>query len=233
MQVEQEVIAAAHPRSVQRVYVWEAPVRLWHWVDAACVAVLAVTGYLVGSPPPSVPGEASASFLFGYVRFAHFAAGYVFAIGLAVRFYWAFAGNAHARQIFFPPLHSATWWRGVWDGLRWYAFLEKHPRRYVGHNPQAQLVLFAFFTVPALLMAVSGLALYGEGKGSGSWQDVLFGWMIPLVGGSQALHTLHHLGMWGLVTFALIHVYAVIRDDVMSPQSQLSSIVNGHRTFHE
>ena len=58
------------------VYVYEAPVRIWHWVNALAITVLAVTGYLIGSPPPSLPGEASEHFLMGYIRFAHFAAAY-------------------------------------------------------------------------------------------------------------------------------------------------------------
>jgi len=78
-------------------YVYEAPVRLWHWINAACILVLAVTGYLIGSPLPSQPGEASAHFLMGYIRFAHFSAGYVFAIGILGRAYWALVGNHHAR----------------------------------------------------------------------------------------------------------------------------------------
>jgi Ni/Fe-hydrogenase 1 B-type cytochrome subunit len=233
MRLEQELIEveAAHPTTVRRVYVWQLPVRVWHWVDAAAIVALAVTGWFVASPPPSVPGEASGSFVFGTIRLVHFAAGYVFGVGLLMRIAWAIVGNEHARQIFVPPLHSPAWWRGVWDGLRWYAFVEKSPRHYVAHNPQAQFVLFVFFTIPALLMGVSGFALYAEGKGAGSWQDAVFGWLVPLVGGSQMLHTLHHLGMWGLLTFAGIHVYAVIRDDIMSRQSQLSSIVSGYRTF--
>ena len=39
--------------SRQSVYVYEAPVRLWHWVNAAAIVVLATTGYFIGSPPPS------------------------------------------------------------------------------------------------------------------------------------------------------------------------------------
>jgi Ni/Fe-hydrogenase 1 B-type cytochrome subunit len=61
-------------------YVWEVPVRIWHWVMALCMVVLGITGYLIGTPPGSVGGEASEHFLFGYIRFAHFAAAYVFAI---------------------------------------------------------------------------------------------------------------------------------------------------------
>ncbi len=35
------------------VYVWEVPVRIWHWVMALCMVVLAVTGYLIGTPLPT------------------------------------------------------------------------------------------------------------------------------------------------------------------------------------
>ncbi|EFJ61561.1 putative Ni/Fe-hydrogenase 1 B-type cytochrome subunit, partial [Escherichia coli MS 200-1] len=33
-------------------YVFEAPVRIWHWLTVLCMAVLMVTGYFIGKPPP-------------------------------------------------------------------------------------------------------------------------------------------------------------------------------------
>ena len=72
----------SHGESVaarQTVYVYEAPVRLWHWVNALAIVVLAVTGYLIASPLQSTQGEASANFQMGYIRFTHFAAGKVMA----------------------------------------------------------------------------------------------------------------------------------------------------------
>jgi Ni,Fe-hydrogenase I cytochrome b subunit len=36
-----------------------------------------------------MPGEASDHYLMGYIRFAHFAAGYMLAVGLLGRAYWA------------------------------------------------------------------------------------------------------------------------------------------------
>ncbi len=33
-----------------RVYVWEIPVRFYHWLNALCILVLCVTGYLIGQP---------------------------------------------------------------------------------------------------------------------------------------------------------------------------------------
>ena len=42
---------------LEPVYVYEAPVRLWHWVTMVTIFVLGVTGYLIGSPPPAIGGE--------------------------------------------------------------------------------------------------------------------------------------------------------------------------------
>ena len=36
------------------VYVYEAPVRLWHWVNATAILILCLTGWFIGSPPPSM-----------------------------------------------------------------------------------------------------------------------------------------------------------------------------------
>ena len=35
----------------KRVYVWELPVRVYHWLNALCVLVLTVTGILIAHPP--------------------------------------------------------------------------------------------------------------------------------------------------------------------------------------
>lgn len=217
-------------RKVESVYVYEWPVRIWHWVNALCIVVLGVTGYFIGSPPPSVPGEASASFLFGYIRFAHFAAAWVFGMGFVGRLYWAAVGNIHARQLFAPPVLNAKWWAEVWHEVRWYAFLEKAPRSYEGHNPLAQIMFFLVGLIVAF-MTLSGGALYSEGAGAGSLSDTLFGWIIPFLGGSQAVHTYHHLGLWAFICFLCIHLYAACRDDIMSRQSVISSMISGWREF--
>ena len=82
------------------VYVYEAPVRLWHWINAAAIFVLVITGYFIGAPPPSMQiAEATHQFVFGYIRFAHFAAGWNLAIGFAGRIYWALVGNHHSKQL--------------------------------------------------------------------------------------------------------------------------------------
>jgi Ni/Fe-hydrogenase 1 B-type cytochrome subunit len=220
-------------QSIKSVYVYEAPVRLWHWINALAITVLCLTGYFIGQPLPTMPGEASANYLMGYIRFAHFTAGYVFAIGLAVRAYWAVVGNHHARELFTVPLLDRSYWAEFARMLGWYAFLVRRPGRYVGHNPLARFMMVFVFLLCALFMAFTGFALYGEGLGMGSWADRWFGWVIPLMGQSQDVHTWHRLGMWVMVTFVIVHVYAAVREDIMGRQSIISTMVSGHRTFKD
>ncbi len=212
-------------------YVWEAPVRIWHWIMALAMSVLFVTGYLIGSPPPSVTGEASAHFLFGYIRFAHFAAALVFASVFVLRVYWAFVGNRYAREIFLVPVYMLRreWWVALGRVVRHYLFVgpgELH----IGHNPVAMAAMFFMYVLGALFMMLTGFALYGEGLGRGSWAYTLFSsWVIPLFGQSQDVHTWHHLGMWYLIVFAIIHVYIVVREDIMSGTTIVSTMINGYR----
>ena len=216
------------------VYVYEVPVRLWHWVNALAIMVLCITGWFIGSPPPSMQiAEATHQFVFGYIRFAHFAAGMILTFGFLGRFYWSFVGNHHARQLFRLPLLNKHWWSEIWFEVRWYLFLEREPKKYVGHNPLAQAAMFFFMTLGITFMIVTGFALYAEGAGQGSLPDRLFGWLIPLVGNSQTVHSLHHLGMWSIVIFVIIHIYVAIREDIMSRQSMVSTMISGHRTFKD
>ena len=225
--------AERHGRQVRSIYVYEAPVRLWHWINALAVVVLAVSGYFIGKPLPTMPGEASDNFLMGYIRFAHFAAAYLFAVGLLGRVYWAFVGNHHARQIFRLPITNAHWWSEVFFELRWYLFLEKQPKKYVGHNPLAAVMMFFLFVLGTLFMIFTGFALYSEGAGHGHWSGVVFGWVLWLIGDSQTVHSLHRLGLWLLLSFIVVHVYAALREDIMSRQSIISTMISGWRSFRD
>ncbi len=216
-----------------KIYVYEAPVRMWHWLNALCIVLLCVTGYLIGKPLPSVPGEASFNYAFGYVRMIHFGAGQVLAVALLYRIVWAFLGNHHAHQLFLPPVWSLQWWGEVWHEVRWYAFLEKTPKKYVGHNPLAQLAMFGMFLLPLLLSIFTGFALYSEGAGIDSAWYSAFGWVFAVLGDSFTVHTIHRISMWVIVCFAVIHIYVAIREDIMSRQSLVSTMISGWRYFKD
>jgi Ni/Fe-hydrogenase 1 B-type cytochrome subunit len=223
--------AVAHGKP-HAVYVWEAPVRLWHWVMMFAMFVLVGTGFLIGVPPPAVGGEASDNFWFGYIRFLHFSAGYVFAVFFVLRVYWALVGNKYAREIFIVPLSmfTAKFWKGLFSDVAFYLYLKKDPGSYEGHNPLAALAMFFMYLLGAVWMILSGLALYGEGAGMASWQFRFFtSWLQPLVGDSQQLHTFHRLGMWYLIIFSMVHMYMVVRQDVFTRETIISTMINGWR----
>ncbi len=221
-------------KSYPAVYVYEWPVRLWHWINALMIVVLCITGYLIGSPLPSSSGEAIHHFSMGYIRFAHFAAGNIMVVGFVFRIYWAFVGNKHAREIFVPPIFNKNFWAGVWHEIKWYALIAKEPRKYTGHNPLAVLAMHVMFVWGSIFMMITGLALYGEGEGMGSWQYEWFSsWVIPLFGQPQVVHTYHHLGMWFIIIFAMMHIYVAVREDIMSRQTLISSMVSGWRSFRD
>jgi Ni/Fe-hydrogenase 1 B-type cytochrome subunit len=214
------------------VYVFEAPVRIWHWLMAACMVVLGITGYLIGTPLASVGGEASSHFGFGYIRFMHFAAAYIFAITFVLRVFWAFVGNRFSREIFLVPLSmlKPAWWKGFIGQTMHYLFLRRNGLPWQGHNPLAASAMFFMYTLGTVFMICTGFALYGEGLGMQSWAYSLFtSWVMPLLGYSQNVHTLHHLGMWVLVVFTIVHIYMVMREDIMSGETVVSTIINGWR----
>lgn len=215
------------------LYVFEAPVRIWHWVHALSVVVLAVTGYLIANPPPSIGGEASEHFMIGNLRMIHFIAAYVFAIGFAVRIYWGFVGNEYSRELLYLPVWRGTWWREFAEEVKYYLFLRRDAPPTDAHNALAQTAMWFFNTLLGLFMIVTGFALYSEGLGLGSWADIGFGWALPLLGGSQQVRMLHELGMWLFIVFTIIHIYMAIRAEIMSSQSSVSTIISGWRTYRD
>lgn len=213
-------------------YVWQAPVRIWHWVMALAMIVLWVTGYFIGSPLPSVPGEAIENYLMGYIRFAHFAAGYVFAIAFLGRVYWVIVGNKHAREIFLVPLSmlNPSWWRAFFRVVGHYVFIRPKNDWHYGHNQLAMAAMFFMYVLGSLFMILTGFALYGEGLGMESWAFRWFSsWVLPMLGYSQAVHTWHHLCAWYLFWFTLVHLYFVIREDIVSGLTVVSSMISGWR----
>ena len=215
------------------LYVFEAPVRIWHWVHALALTVLAISGYLIANPLPSASGEASDSFLMGNIRLIHFSAAMVFVVGLFVRLYWAVVGNQYARGMLIPPIWRGEYWSRLWHELKMYLFLTRKVAKYRGHNPLAMLFMWLFNLGLALFMICTGFALYSQGTGAGSWADIMFGWVFVIEPSSQAVRMWHLVGMWLMVAFAIVHVYMVIRADVMSRQNGISAMIDGYRRFKD
>ena len=67
----------------KRVFVWEAPVRLFHWLNGLSILVLIGTGLLIGNPPAIMSGaEATDQYWFGTTRYIHFISAYIFTFNM-------------------------------------------------------------------------------------------------------------------------------------------------------
>lgn len=221
---------------VEKVYVYQIPVRLWHWINMFAIIVLSVTGYFIGNPLPTLSGEASDHYLMGWIRFWHFAAAYIFTIGLLGRIYWAFAGNRFSKEMFYIPVWKLSWWLGFIEEVKWYLFLKKEPGKHEGHSPTGQFAMFVMFFLVSVMMILTGFAMYAEGLGRGSWADVyILSWVLPLFGDANTatLHAWHAMGMWIIIVFVIIHVYLAVREDIMSRQTMVSAMISGWRYFKD
>lgn len=215
------------------IYVFTAPVRIWHWLHAISITVLIVTGYLIAHPMASLSGEASDHFLMGTIRFVHFVSAFVFAIGLFVRAYLAIVGDKYSRGLFIVPVWRGIYWKRLWHEVMFYSFLTRKASKSIGHNPLAQFMMWLINVVVGFFMICTGFALYSQGTGADSWADKLFGWVFVLEASSQTVRMWHLLGMWLMLFFAIIHIYMAIRADFASRQNGVSAMIDGWRTFKD
>jgi Ni/Fe-hydrogenase 1 B-type cytochrome subunit len=214
------------PSDLTRVYVWQIPVRLTHWLIALSVVVLAATGFYIGHPFIIVSGEARASFLMGWVKVVHFYAAIVFTLSVVSRVTWMFVGNKYARWDKFLPVQS-TRRQGFGATLEFYLFARDRPPGYVGHNPLAGLTYSVVFLVYAVSI-VTGLAMYGAYASVDSplrWFAALAPWM----GGLQTTRWIHHAMMWLLLGFVVHHVYSAVLMSLVEKTGTVESIVSGFK----
>jgi Ni/Fe-hydrogenase 1 B-type cytochrome subunit len=208
----------------RRVYVWQLPIRIFHWVNAAAIVVLFWTGLYIAHPVLASNGEPYDHFVMARIRQIHFLAAYVFAINFMWRIYWFWFGNKYARSGF-PYVWRWSWWKDLfnqaWDYLR-LDFGTVH----LGHNSLAGVAYTIFAIALGWAQMFTGFAMYGESNPGGFW-DTLVGWVNPLLGGSFRTHMWHHLFAWIFLFFGIVHIYIVILDGRQYRNGLISSMIMG------
>jgi len=198
---------------VQKVYLYTAYERFWHWVMAASVLVLLVTGF-------EVHGRGDVG---------------LFGIPLAVRLHDVFAvvliANAFlslfyhvtssAIRQFFPPrdnlqgemaAQARYYLRGIFLG-------HPHPtpkslERKL--NPLQQVTYLGLLNVLFPFQVVTGVLMWGVSE----WPD-----LATSLGGLSVVAPLHNLGSWLFLTFFVLHVYLTTTGRTVL--SNLSAMIDG------
>lgn len=213
------------PAGYQRVYVWELPVRIFHWINALCIVLLCLTGYLIGAPTRMFyAAEAYQQYWFGTVRFLHFVAAFTFTFNLLFRFYWGFVGNEYCRWTRFLPLQR--WQRKeIVEVLKADVLQTKlHGPISTGHNSLAATIYVGLF-VACAVQIVTGFALYSSM--SLGLLPRAFTHVVAMFGSEFPIRFLHHLLMWFFLLFIIVHVYLSFYHDYIEGRGTVSSIIGG------
>ncbi|MCI4458342.1 MAG: Ni/Fe-hydrogenase, b-type cytochrome subunit [Thermocrinis sp.] len=219
---------------VKRIYIYSPSLRIWHWINALCITILFITGLYIGNPffIGSHGFEATYAYAHNltmdFIRFIHFSAGYVLTVMLLFRFFLLFFNKGD--RLIIPKVWRADFWKGIGEMVLYYLFIKPQHRTYI-RNPLAKLAYFVLY-LGLIFMVITGFAIYGLSNPSGFWAK-LFGWIVPLLGGEFWVHIWHHWFAWLIVFFVIIHVYLVIRFDVIEKEGEVSSMFNGIKNFKE
>ena len=215
----------------KRVLVWELPVRLFHWLNALCITVLAITGFIIADPPAIMSSaEASDSYWFGTIRVIHFITAYIFLANTILRIYWAFKGNYYSNWRAFLPLSKKAR-QNMLHVLKIDVLLQNEEEEVyknisVGHNYLASFSYVILFLL-ALVQMFTGFGLYAPM--SAWWLPQLFAWVPDFLGGDVTTRSIHHISTWLFIIFTLIHVYLVFYHDWLAGRGELSAMISGYK----
>jgi Ni/Fe-hydrogenase 1 B-type cytochrome subunit len=215
----------------KRAYIWQLPVRIFHWANALAITLLIITGLLISHPPGIMSSdEASTQFWFGYIRKIHFMSAYIMVAVLIMRVYWAFKGNKYSSwKVFFPFNKEGL--ASVWHTLKCDIFLLNDKKNddkniHSGHNNVAAVSYLVMFFM-AIIMIITGFGLYAD---NATWfLPKMFVWVPEFLGGDMNTRVLHHITMWAFILFALIHVYLVFFHDWLEGRGESSAMVSGYK----
>jgi len=212
--------ATSEPEGRFRVYVWQIPVRITHWVTATAIVVLSITGGYIADPFLIPPGGA----VMTNVRFIHIVFAIVLVASGLVRAIYLLIGNRYARWSAFIPttMNQAT---EVFRQAGFYGFIRKEIPRIIGHNQLAAAAYLGLWLL-LLLETLTGFALDGL-LGSEPGASAL--WWPRAIFGPQLIRMVHHAAMYLILAIALFHVYSSVLVDSLERNGLLSSIFSGYK----
>lgn len=214
-----------HPRTP--VYVWEFPVRFTHWMFFLVVLALSFTGYYIGRP--FLHALSTQQYIMGWMRFIHFVSGYVLLVSVILRIYWAFAGNRYASWRVLVPLRKQQL-RDMAEAAKFYFFIKKEHYARVGHGPLASLCYLVVLLL-FLFEIFSGFALYS--RGNPGFFIALLGGSLPAIMDPRTIRIWHHLAMYLILVFAIIHIYIGWLQDRVEKNGVMGSIFGGYKFVTE
>jgi len=227
--------------------VWDRTTRWFHWINVACVVVLAALGLAILNEDA-----------FGFSREGiillktlHVYTGYVFALNLIWRIIWAFAGNAYARWKALLPFRA-----GYLTALGQYAgsFFSGKAPEYLGHSPPGRLVI-TLMLILLIAQAGTGLVIAGTDLYKPPFGNAMAHWV---TGGDEAklanlkpgskefvdpkgyeemrafrkpFKELHEYVFYLLMVVVTLHVIGILVAEIRHRHGLISAMITGRKVF--
>ena len=220
---------ARHPETklgpAVAVYVWQYPLRLFHWGLVISLAVLSFTGYYIHDP--FIVGQVQHPFLMGEFRFVHEVFGMIFLALFLLRVYLFFGGNRWVGWRQFVPLRKEHFME-MWQVAKFYGFARPTPVSKIGHN---RMAAFSYVGIYALVLVeiLTGLVMY-QRLLDNAFLRVLVGW-IPRLISLQNLRLIHFFLMYVFVAFGILHVYLSLLVSRVETRGLMDSIFIGYKVI--
>jgi Ni/Fe-hydrogenase 1 B-type cytochrome subunit len=172
--------------------------------------------------------------VFGWIRYIHFVAAYLFLANFVFRIYWGFVGNKYANWKNFIPT-SRKFFQEMWEVLRIDIFLQTKPGEHmsVGHNALGRLYLFPDVYRLFGIQVHHRLWPVCRHERPGGLPGCLPGWFRYLFGADSGVRNLHHILMWFFIFFTIVHIYFVFYHDYVKGRGEISSMGGGWKFIEE
>jgi Ni/Fe-hydrogenase 1 B-type cytochrome subunit len=206
-----------------RVYAWEFPVRLSHWINFLCIIALSITGYYIGNP--FLYALSSKQYIMGWMRFIHFVAAYTFLASVFIRIYWSFVGNRYSRFTNWFPFSSKRL-SAMGNDIKCYLLITGKTTCRPGHTQLGGLT-YMIMMVVFLFMICSGFAMYSVNHSGAVW-TILGGWLLNIMS-LQTARLYHHFAMYIIFAFVVIHIYISWFSDSREKSGLMGSIFTGYK----
>lgn len=211
--------------------------RLWHWLNAMCLAILFMSGLGIFNAHPRLYwGHYGANFDAAWLELSRFPGWItlpgqynlamsrhwhlffapVFAFALLGYMLWSLMNGHFRRDLGFTRTELGP--RHIWQDIKDHARLrfpagEAALRYNVLQKAAYAKLLFLF--LPVLIF--SGLAM-------SPGMNAAWPWLVEIFGGRQSARSIHFIAAWATVAFFLVHIAMVV---LAGPFNELRSMITG------
>ena len=195
----------------KKLHPW--PVRLTHWLNAACMVCMFMSGWAIYNASPlfsfRFPVSLTVGGWLGGALAWHFAFMWLLLINGAIYVLYGLASRHFKRELL--PIGIAALKHDLTDALRFRLVHEK------GVYNAVQRLMYWIVLAAGVLIVISGVAI---------WKPVQLQELVALLGGYDVARYVHFAAMTMIAAFVVIHLVLVI----LVPKTLVPMITGGVRT---